>query len=163
MAAIQLKAGELLPLHLNLGSGATGKFVRAVLKNESGTVLGASPATLTDVGDGLYVNNAIPKDANAFVIADYEIFEDSGFTTRSFDVTGDQDAADIFQLVDSSGNLSRNDSFTARFKGESNLRGVIKESRLKTKFAADTVTSKITADKLKAGFDSNNLVGKINC
>lgn len=94
------RLGDPIPVYLQLHTGDTVKFVRAHLRDASGTPLGGSPASLPHVANGMYVNLSFSMPNTPFVTITYEVFDDAGFTVpSSFDGDGEDsyvfDASDV--------------------------------------------------------------------
>lgn len=79
-----MKVGAALPLYLQLFNPDGSKHVRATCLNASNAAIAGSPVTLTHVSNGLYSNTALTFPAGtAWVIVQFEVYDDSGFTTPS--------------------------------------------------------------------------------
>lgn len=101
------KIGQPIFLQCWLEDGRSNKFVKAVCRNVSGTEVSGSPAYLSYVGEGLYTNysSVIFPLNQEFITATYLVYDDSGFTSPSFDYfIGDDvfsaEFADLFNKVD---------------------------------------------------------------
>ena len=79
-----ISVGASLPLALQLHDGATGKFVRAHVRNQAGTAVTGSPFALTHVAQGLYTNSAYTVlISETKLTITYITYDDAGFTTES--------------------------------------------------------------------------------
>lgn len=79
-----ISVGASLPLSLQLHDGATGKFVRAFVRNQSDTAVTGSPFALTHVAQGLYTNSAYTVLISETKLkVTYVVYDDAGFTTES--------------------------------------------------------------------------------
>jgi hypothetical protein len=79
-----ISVGASLPLALQLHDGATGKFVRAHVRNQAGTAVTGSPFSLTHVANGLYTNSSYTVlITETKLTATYITYDDAGFTTES--------------------------------------------------------------------------------
>lgn len=77
------QVGDSVYLSLQLGEGETGKYVRATVKNASNVAISGSPFTLSHVAAGLYESTSAVMPNTARLKVTYEVFEDSGFTTKT--------------------------------------------------------------------------------
>lgn len=76
--------GDPIPLSLQLGDGATDKYVRAhVYKADGTSQVTGSPVALTHVSGGRYIDQSLTMPPGNCVEARYETFDDAGFTTPS--------------------------------------------------------------------------------
>jgi len=79
--SIPVLEGQNLYLKAQLINGETGKFVRAIVQDDSGAAIVGSPITLTEGGGGFYFDNTtLQMPGKPFVTAILEAFNDSGFT-----------------------------------------------------------------------------------
>jgi len=130
---ILVKQGDNIPIHLQLSTGNTGKYVRAQLKDTSGGNIG-SAINLTEAGDGLYTDNSQIMPSTQFILCVYKVYDDAGYTTISED---DGDFVDLFVLqTDSS--LIRKDTFTAELVS-SELTGTIKRGKLTGEMSQESI------------------------
>lgn len=107
MAEISFKVGEPVVLHLHLGSGETGKHVRAFIKRSDGTEL--ATVDLADRGGGTHSNDSdfLMPDAS-FLIVVYRVFDDVERTVISDDFGDAIDLIikrDVFQAVQNAGGI----------------------------------------------------------
>ena len=86
--------GDLIPLNLQLFDGATNKHVQVRLFDADGTELGDSPVALSHTAGGLYQDDSVEMPASP-IIAQYKVYDDSGFTTPS---SAHADATDLFDV-----------------------------------------------------------------
>ena len=91
---IIVKAGEPIYLNLQMGSGETGKYPQAILKEADGTELPQSPVDLDDVGDGLYTSSEVSMPSYPIVIASYKVYVDAGHS----ELSDDYDAINVYVL-----------------------------------------------------------------
>lgn len=105
-----IKVGQPIPISLQLFDGATDKFVRAVVRNSSGSAISGSPFALTHVAGGQYSNLSVLMPDTKFVTVQYKVYTDSGFTTASathadaletFERDSDTDCAPLVGIVES--------------------------------------------------------------
>jgi len=79
-----ISVGASLPLGYQLHDGATGKFVRAHVRDQANAAVTGSPFALTHVAQGFYSNTAYTVlIANTKLKATYIVFDDAGFTIES--------------------------------------------------------------------------------
>ena len=83
MGELTVRAGDKVPLNLQIIEGDADKYVRAIVKDPLGADYGLSPYVLTHVNEGLYSNNALSMPGLSYLTAQYQVFEDAGFTIRS--------------------------------------------------------------------------------
>lgn len=89
--------GKVLPVVVQLGNGATDKFVRAKIYDDANTLL--NTLSLTHVSNGLYKNvSVVMPDVNS-VSVQGEAYNDSGFTSPTEDYIG----AQLFTSKDETG------------------------------------------------------------
>ena len=133
------KLGDAIPLSYQLFDGATNKFVRAILRDASGTALPASPVTLSHVSDGIYEDISVLMPNTTYVSATFQVFDDAAFTipsdiqsdgTELYELTIiDQDLIDLLleikvlltQLILQGVNIP----LTGEILGETTLEGVV--------------------------------------
>jgi hypothetical protein len=96
---MDLLLGQEVPLALQLSNGATNKFPRAKIYDESGTELAGSPVVLTHVSAGLYKASSFVMPAKPFIVAQYLIYSDAGFTTLDPDYPIASDAFSLLTLT----------------------------------------------------------------
>ena len=77
------KVGTPIYLDLKLQDGNTGKFVRAFVRDVSGTPIAGSPALLTHIGEGRYINNSLIMPDTPEVKASYIVYDDALFAVES--------------------------------------------------------------------------------
>lgn len=93
-AALRVKPGDELPLQFLLSAGppAAPLFVRLTLERMDGTAIQSPIQMDYDAGRAVFSSDGILMPADEpHVIARYDVFTDSGWTTRSSSVGGDQD------------------------------------------------------------------------
>jgi len=78
-----LAAGQIIPLIMQLTDGNTGKFVKAVVKDNLGTPISGSPFTLTHDVSGKYKNFTGSMPSVDLIEAQYTAYDDAGFTIPS--------------------------------------------------------------------------------
>lgn len=77
---MQIKIGQTIPLTLQLGDGATNKFIKATIVKPDGSTL--QTANLAHASLGMYFNSAVLMPAiYEFLAVVYEVYSDSGHTT----------------------------------------------------------------------------------
>lgn len=74
------RLGTPIPLRLQFSDGDSSKFVRAVVKDPTGTPLAGSPFVLTHTSNGLFTNFAHLMPEVDFISAQYLVYDDAGFT-----------------------------------------------------------------------------------
>jgi len=93
-AALRVKPGDELPLQFLLSAGppAAPLFVRLTLERMDGTAIQTPIQMDYDAGRAVFSAEGILMPAGEpHVIARYDVFTDSDWTTRSASVGGDQD------------------------------------------------------------------------
>lgn len=80
---MNLKPNDIIPLVLQLFDNATNKFVRAVVRDNSGVQISGSPFTLAHQANGLYINGSALMPNKPFISVQYLVYDDAGFTTLS--------------------------------------------------------------------------------
>lgn len=108
--------GEVLPLSFQLLDGDTSKFARAILKDEAGVDLGASPVSMPHIGGGKYTSSSVVMPVGVdYIEATYESFDDAGFTIEDEDhLLG----TDVFRLeVPDSVIIDKLDEILAKLQG----------------------------------------------
>ena len=93
----QIRVGDSVPLSLQLFDSDETKFVRAIVRDQTGAAVAGSPQSMPHQTDGRYENFDLLMPANTSVLlVSYQVFNDSGFTTKSPDHS---DTADDFGLL----------------------------------------------------------------
>lgn len=130
--ADSLKAGDTVPLVLQLFDGVTTKHVRATVTNQAGTAVSGSPFTLTHQALGKYVNSSLVMPSGvSFIVAHYRVFDDAGFTT----ISSYADTAEVFNLfIDTSNNYP---SLEAVVGGDNGIEAVVYGGSLKATLEED--------------------------
>lgn len=101
---MDILAGEKLPLVNQLFNGDVTKFVRAILTDETGNPLGASPVSLTHLALGNYQDFTVSMPVGvAYVVAQYRVFDDALFTVPS---TDQSIGCDVFKRLTNIGSVS---------------------------------------------------------
>lgn len=156
--------GETLPLSLQLHDGDAGKFVRAILVDQDGAFLPASPVTLTHLTSGKYSDDSVVMPATVtYIEVTYETFDDAGFTTLSPDHTS---ATDVFALeVPDTVLLDKLNEILAKLDGVSlgrGIKGKIAAAQIKGIIAdVQTVKGLVVSGKLKGELVDGKLKGKV--
>lgn len=130
--ADSIKAGDTVPLVLQLFDGATNKHVQAVVTNQAGTAVSGSPFTLTHQALGKYVNSALAMPSGvSFIVAQYFVYDDAGFTT----ISSYADTSEVFNLfIDTSNNYP---SLEAMVNGNDSIEGIVYGGSLKATLEED--------------------------
>ena len=81
-----LKVGDFIPLSLLTENRATDRFVRARVKNSSGIEISGSPFNVPHLNDGAYWRYDVTMPDVDWVVVEYDVFEDAGFTEPSDDL-----------------------------------------------------------------------------
>ncbi len=89
------KLGDPVRLNLQLFDGATDKFVRAWVLDDSGALLPGTPVALSHQGYGLYANKSIAMPSTPQLKAVYRVYLDADFAEPS---PIHSDAIDVFDL-----------------------------------------------------------------
>lgn len=82
---LTLKVGEKIPLSAQLPTGATDRYVRAILRENDGTEHGSSPVNLAHEGDGLYSDDSLDMPDKIFMTVCYKVYSDSGYVNLDDD------------------------------------------------------------------------------
>ena len=77
-----VKVGNQIPLVVQISDEDTGVFPRAIVRDAAGVPIAGSPVALSHVALGLYKNTSLVMPATDRVFAQYQIFQDAGFTIR---------------------------------------------------------------------------------
>ena len=97
--SFNVQVGEPLILRLTLPEQDDSKFVRAIVKDDTGLSLTGSPFILNNLGDGEYIfkdaNNLVFPENKIEVSAIYQIYDDIDFLIPTVDYS--QQAEDIFR------------------------------------------------------------------
>lgn len=99
---IKIELGSPLLLDLKLDDGDSGKFVRAIVRNNAGTAVAGSPFTLSHIANGRYRNTSFTPGAEGNYTADYIVYNDAGFTQISGKY---RQAYDLFKVDDTEINV----------------------------------------------------------
>lgn len=92
---MKLKAGETVPLVLQLLDGETTKYVRATVKTQAGVAVSGSPFSMAHEATGLYKSITLDMPTSVeFIQVQYRVYDDSGLTT----VSTYADTTEIFYL-----------------------------------------------------------------
>lgn len=95
--SVPLKLGEDVPLSLTLATGNVDRFVRATVKDPSGSPVSGSPFTLPHIGLGTYeLTGVLTMPNETYLKATFEVFEDAGFTTLD---TDNGNGEELYNLV----------------------------------------------------------------
>lgn len=88
-----VEAGSVLPLSFQIGDYNPAKYVRCYLYDDNNVELPQSPVDLSPQGAlGMYQNNTVEMpDDSAHVIAQYVVYDDSGYITVSTSQGGGAD------------------------------------------------------------------------
>lgn len=99
--SFNVQENEPIVLRLTLPEQDDSKFVRAIVKDESGIALSGSPFTLQNKGDGEYclndpINLLFPEN-KLELVAIYQVYDDAGFLIPTVDYG--QQAMDVFRSL----------------------------------------------------------------
>ena len=83
---IALKLGQKIPLKALAQNRATGKVVRAIVKDATNVSIAGSPVTLPHVGDGVYFLDTLVMPNTPNISVEYDPFDGPGFTNPSTDI-----------------------------------------------------------------------------
>ena len=75
-----MKAGDFLPLVLQLGNGATGKFPQAYVRDAAGALITGAPFDLPHISLGLYRLLTVQMPDTPHVTVQYIVYSDAGHT-----------------------------------------------------------------------------------
>jgi hypothetical protein len=89
MSSVPVKAGDPVPLSIQLDQFETDKYPQAFVKDDAGAPVAGSPFDLTSTGDGMYVNNSGLIMPNEPLWASYKVFDDAGHTIFKKDAGAD--------------------------------------------------------------------------
>ncbi len=94
--AFYIAEGATLPLSIQLFDYDPNKFVKAFITDSNNDPIAGSPVELAPVGSlGFYSNNTLVMPNTPFVVVQYVVYDDSGYTTVS---TSEGGASDTFIL-----------------------------------------------------------------
>lgn len=84
--------GGPIVLRLQLEDGETDKYIKVILRDESGTEINESPVNLSHKGGGLYMDDslAFPSDVDA-IVAQYIVYEDEDYLIENADYGIEED------------------------------------------------------------------------
>jgi hypothetical protein len=122
MASIMVKAGDDMPLHLQLGDFETGKYPRAILRDDDGVFI--KNVDLVDRGDGLYTAKEPMPSSNTF--ATYKVFEDAGYSVEDTERNAD---VDIF-ILDTFEPQRRDDKIVGVIDQENGIEATVEHASL---------------------------------
>jgi len=91
-----VKAGETIPISLQLFDNDATKFVRATSEDESGTPLVGSPFSLPHDVNGLYKISSVLMPDTGAVVVQYEVFNEASFLNIS---AVHSSALDLFTIL----------------------------------------------------------------
>lgn len=87
-----VSVGDILPLTIQISDYDPAKYVQVFLYDETLTEIAQSPSQLSPVGsNGFYSNNEIEMPDTKFLIAQYVVYDDAGYTTVSQSEGGQND------------------------------------------------------------------------
>jgi len=160
LIAEKLKVGDTIPITFKLGDGNTTKFIQAVIFDESGVDLGASPITLTHIKNGFYQNRSLAMPDTEQVTVDYVAYDDVGLTilARYF-----QDADIFIKMLDSDTIIlgpfgdqtmavTKQDRLQVTVE-ENAIQAVLKQDKINIKESEDGVQTVVASDKIKVETD----------
>lgn len=75
-----LRAGDQIPLQLQLWDGSTSKFPRAFVNDATGASISGSPFDLSHVANGQYSNLTAVMPSTPFVTLQFIVYSDAGRT-----------------------------------------------------------------------------------
>lgn len=93
---------QTIVLSVQLYDGNTTKYIKAIVKDNTGTEISSSPFYLNHIGNGLYTNTTLTMPNVDFITATYEVYNDSSYTNLS-SIYGR--ASDVFMLDTSISNI----------------------------------------------------------
>lgn len=161
MAAIPVQLSEAMPLHAQLGSKETGKFVRAILRDADGGAIAGSPITLSEDSDGMYSTNSFNMPNEQFVIAQYLVFDDAGFTTEH---DGDDAGVDIFYLADESQAPVRKDRVFGVVQTQNLISGFIRSDKVVASIKQMGTSGVVMGDgQVSGALKQQTIQGVVDC
>lgn len=129
---MKLKAGETVPLVLQLLDGTTTKYVRAVVTTQAGVAVSGSPFSMAHEVTGLYKSNSLDMPQSVeFIRVQYRVYDDSGFTT----ISTYADTVEIFYL--DTDNHTQFSSLEGVITSSSNLNSIVSGSKLEAVIEKD--------------------------
>ena len=75
------QVADPIPLALQLSAGESNKYVRASVYAPNGVEIADSPVALAHVATGLYQTDSLPMPDELYVLVQYKVYTDAGFTT----------------------------------------------------------------------------------
>ena len=162
--------GDILDITLQIKDGSTDKYVVAVLRDDNGIELAASPVDLTHVGEGKYIDNSVAMPSGVkFVEATYIVYDDAAKTKETY-----KRGTDSFELNEAL--LSKLNEIIGRLEGtlgsltsvvgtieRNEIVGVISDLRkIVGEVEEDEVTGRIIEDEVSGELVANEIKGKVN-
>lgn len=155
MAGILVKAGNNMPLHLQLGEYDVGLYPIAILKDDSGAAY--LTLDLTDRGDGLYT--ALSPMPSKNIIATYKTYSDAAKTIES----DDSAALDIF-ILDSVVEQRRDDKIVGIIETAEAITASIESSAVVGTFETNEIAAAIDGQEPISGeLETFEITGTIRC
>lgn len=135
------RVGDSLALFVQLGTGDTDKFPQATVKDSNNVQI--AQVALVHQGNGMYTNNTVLFPPHRpWVLARYQIFDNSGFTVPS---EGFPETADRFELTVSRSATASN--FTPAML--CSLEAAIAQGAMKVKYSDKEVTYRSLDEMLR--------------
>ena len=78
--SVLLKVGQKIPLKVDLESKRTDLFVRAIIRDDTGSPIVGSPAAVPHLSEGTYFDDSVSMPDVPNILITYDIFDDAGFT-----------------------------------------------------------------------------------
>jgi len=151
MAGILTRVGDLISLHHQLGDFDEGKYVEAILKDDSGNAW--TTVNLVDRGDGIYVNKTLAMPQNN-VLVTYKTYKDAGKTQVSNHDAG----VDIF-IYDTFVPERRDDKIFGVIEMINQIGGVIEQSDMVARLDDDLITGDVDGGELVGAFETDEISG----
>lgn len=171
------KFGEPVVLTLQLFDGAIDKFVRAIVRDPTGTEIGSSPVAMPHVGNGRYEDASVSMPVVDYLNVTYKVFKDALFTQPSLDHSDADDRftlevpdSDILALLNEIKTNTEtiinkvNELLGQRIFLEPQLIGKVKDVEIKGLISDDEVKGLVKdVEQLTASVnDVNELIGKVS-
>jgi len=144
-----------MPLQAQLSEFETGRYPRAILKDDSGNFI--KNVDLSDRGDGLYTELEPMPSKN--VIATYKVFSDAARTV----VTDDEAGLDVF-ILDTFSPERRDDKIFGIIDFGGPMIGVIEEDSFDAVLDENVIEGNFEdSDDIIATIDDDEITGKVRC
>ena len=163
---VALKSGEAIPFLLLTESRDTTKFVRATVRDPSGSEVAGSPVSVPHLANGTYASNALLNMPNVLnIVVEYDVFDDALFTTPSCDLGPDEERFDLDNLTSELQTLEtfRPSDVIAVVQDEDILRASVQDEDGLAAIAEDEEIESVIEDQTELGVkvDDSEIEGTV--